>query len=381
MTGFLKALILQGGGALGAYQAGVFEHLAGEDFAPDWIIGTSIGAINGAIIAGNQPEKRVERLRAFWEGMAPASSWADIWSLVMWAEAFNPFAAVMGATTKNAAVLGAMAQGIDGFFVPRAVGGLDFGGRVAIGDAGFYDTSPLKQTLLDLVDFDYLNNGSIRLSVSAVNVATGELAVFDTRDKAPITPEHIMASGALPPAFPPIVIGKHAYWDGGLHSNTPLEILLGEAPERDALVFMIDLWDPTEALPGTMTEVMARQKAIQYASRMDQQLKMDKRLEALQQAIRTLATLVPADVLSVPETAMLSALGCDRTVQIVRMILQTEPHADQFRDVDFSKGTVHARWAAGIRDASRALRHKSWLQPVPPHSGLIIHELKQEQDI
>jgi NTE family protein len=378
MTTPLIAMILQGGGALGAYQAGVFEQLRAHDFAPDWIIGTSIGAISGAIIAGNPPGQRTEKLRAFWDGMAPAASWADLWSPVGWAEAFNPFAALMGAATKNSAVLGAMAQGIDGFFKPRFGSGWDLTGAVPIAQAGFYDTAPLRQTLIDLVDFDYLNDGKIRLSVSAVDIATGELVVFDTKGKGEITPEHIMASGALPPAFPPVVIDGRAYWDGGLHSNTPLEILLCEAPSRDALVFMIDLWDPSEALPTTMAEVMARQKAIQYSSRMDQQLKIDQRLEALQQAIRSLSMLVPADIISKPETAKLAAMGCDRTVQVIRLVLQTEAHADQYRDVDFSTATVRARWAAGSKDANRALKHKAWLKPVPPHAGLIIHELEQE---
>jgi NTE family protein len=374
----MTALILQGGGALGAYQAGVFAALSAQDYAPDWIIGTSIGAINGAIIAGNPPATRVQKLRNFWDGMAPAASWTDIWSPVMWAEALNPFAALMGVTTQDSAVLSAMSLGIEGFFSPRIGASLNVNGQVSITEAGFYDTSPLRRTLLDLVDFDYLNAGKVRLSVSAVDIATGELAVFDTKDKAIITPEHIMASGALPPAFPPIVIGDRAFWDGGLHSNTPLEFLLGEAPERDALVFMIDLWDPTEAWPDTMAQVMARQKAIQYSSRMDQQLKIDQRLETLQQVIRTLATLIPPDILREPETAALTSLGCDRTIQIVRLILKNEPNADQFRDVDFSAATVNARWNAGTNDAARALKHKSWLKPVPPHSGLIIHELEQE---
>ena len=378
MPDTITALILQGGGALGAYQAGVFEALSVHEFAPDWIIGTSIGAINGAIIAGNPPETRLAKLRAFWDQMSPATSWMDIWSPVAWAEMFNPFAAVIGASTKNSAVLGAMAQGIGGFFIPRAVPNWDFSAPVAIGEAGFYDTSPLRETLLDLVDFDYLNGGKVRLSVTAVDIATGELAVFDTLDKAPLTPEHIMASGALPPAFPPVVIGEHAYWDGGIHSNTPLEILLGQEHERDAIIFMIDLWDPTEALPANMTEVMARQKAIQYASHMTEQLKIDQQIEMLQQAIRTLSSHLPADILAKPEVAKLAGLGCDRTVQIIRLILKSETDADQFRDVDFSKATVNARWDAGKADAGRALKHKAWLRPVPPHAGIIIHELPQE---
>lgn len=372
------AMILQGGGALGAYQAGVFEQLAAHDFAPDWIIGTSIGAINGAIIAGNPPEKRLEKLHGFWEGMAPASSWADLWSPPAWAEAFNPFAGLIGNISKNSAILDAMARGIDGFFTPRTPPVWDLTAPVAIAEAGFYDTSPLRETLLEYVDFDYLNKGKVRLSVTAVNIRTSDLEIFDSHGKDVITPDHIMASGALPPAFPPVVIEGQAYWDGGVHSNTPLEILLGEQHDRDALVFMIDLWDPTEALPGTMAEVMARQKAIQYASRMSEQMKIDQQIEKLQLAIRGLAKLVPAEKLAEPEIAKLAALGADRTIHIVHMILKSEAHSDQFRDVDFSPATVSARWKAGAHDAKRALKHEAWLKPVPPHAGIIIHELPQE---
>ena len=377
MTKQLTALILQGGGALGAYQAGVYEQLSAQHFQPDWIVGTSIGAINGAIIAGNRPEHRVAKLRAFWDSLAPASSWLDAWSPVAWAEIFNPFAAAMGVTTRNGAVLGAMSQGIAGFFSPRLGVNCGINAPVAIADAGFYDTSPLRQTLLDHVDYDYLNSGPVRLSVCAVNVASGEMKVFDSNDKEPLGPEHIMASGALPPAFPPVIIGGQAYWDGGIYSNTPLEVLLAEDANRDGLFFMIDLWDPSEALPQSMAEVMERQKSIQFAGRAREQLKIRAREEKLQQAIRALAALVPADQLQDPAVAKLAAKGCDRTIQIVRLIMRQLQSDDQFKDVDFTAATVNARWAAGKADAARALEHKSWLKPVPPHSGIIIHELEQ----
>ncbi len=378
MTKPITALILQGGGALGAYQAGVYAQLSAQDFQPDWIIGTSIGAINGAIIAGNRPEHRVAKLRSFWDGLAPAWSWLDAWSPVAWAEMYNPFAATMGATSRSSAVFHAMSRGIEGFFTPRFPINWDMRAPVSIGEAGLYDSSPLRQTLLEHVDFDYLNSGPVRLSVCAVDIANGEMKVFDTRGKEHLRPEHIMASGALPPAFPPVVIDDHAYWDGGIHSNTPLEVLLAEDANRDALVFMIDLWDPSEALPQSMAEVMERQKAIQFAGRVREQLKIQAREEELQQAIRALAALVPADRLKAPAIAKLAVKGRDRTIQIVRLIMKRLDGDDQFKDVDFTKTTVNARWTAGNNDAARALRQKSWLKPVPPHSGLIIHELEQE---
>ena len=376
MTDELIAIILQGGGALGAYQAGVFENLAAHDVTPDWIIGTSIGAINGAIIAGNRPQDRVAMLTSFWHGMAPAASWLDAWTPAAWTGTVNPFAPWFAGVAKKQAVLSAMTQGVPGFFTPRFGAALDPDAPVAPGDAGFYDTSPLRQTLLDHIDFDYLGNGPVRLSVCAVDVESAEFKVFDSSETR-IGPEHIMASGALPPAFPPVVIEGRAYWDGGIYSNTPLEVLLGEERNRDALVFMIDLWDPTEHLPTSMASVMDRMKSIQYTGRTTAQIHVRARIEELQKAIRLLAEEIPAARLADPAVAQLAAKGTDRTVNVVRLIMQALDGDDQFRDVDFTLATVDARWAAGHADVGRALRHKAWLKPVPPHAGLVIHELDQ----
>ncbi|MEG3145303.1 patatin-like phospholipase family protein [Sphingomonas sp. RT2P30] len=375
MADQLIAIILQGGGALGAYQAGVFENLAAHEIVPDWIIGTSIGAI----IAGNEPERRVERLTAFWQSMAPAPSWLDAWGPRGWAGVFNPFAPLLASISKNQAIISAMTQGIDGFFQPRPGASLDPAAPVPLNQAGFYDTVPLRRTLLKHVDFDYLNDGPVRLSVCAVDIETAEFHVFDTTDKSHgrIGPEHIMASGALPPAFPPILIDSRAYWDGGIYSNTPLEVLLNEGRNRDALVFMVDLWDPTELLPSSMSGVMDRMKSIQYTGRTTAQIQVRRRIEDLQKAIRLLSEAVPAALRDDPEIAKLAAKGTDRTVNVVRLIMEAIEGDDQFRDVDFTRATVNARWAAGKADIARALRHKAWLKPVPPHAGLVIHELEQ----
>lgn len=382
MTDQLIAMILQGGGALGSYQAGVFEQISANGFVPDWIVGTSIGAINGAIIAGNEPDRRVDRLVSFWRTLEPAASWFDLWTPRGWGEMFNPYNPVLTSLSKNRAVLSAMTQGIDGFFAPRLPLNADLFTPVAIDEAAFYDTSPLHRTLLDHVDFDYLNDGPIRLSVCAVNVESAAFKVFDTANQAdgPIGPRHIMASGALPPAFPPILIDGQAYWDGGIYSNTPLEVLLNDQLDRDALVFLVDLWDPTERLPTTMSEVMDRMKSIQYTGRTTAQIQVRKRIEDLQKAIRLLAEQVPQDRLAEPAVAALAAKGADRTVNVIRLIMKALEGDDQFRDVDFTASTVVARWAAGNADAARALRHKAWLKPVPPHAGLVIHELDQHEE-
>jgi NTE family protein len=382
MTDQLIAMILQGGGALGSYQAGVFQQISANGFVPDWIVGTSIGAINGAIIAGNEPDRRVDRLVSFWRTLEPASSWFDLWTPRGWGEMLSPFNPVLTSLSKNRAVLSAMTQGIDGFFKPRLPLNADLFTPVAIDEAGFYDTSPLYQTLLDHVDFDCLNDGPIRLSVCAVNVESAAFKVFDTADKTdgPIGPRHIMASGALPPAFPPVVIDGQAYWDGGIYSNTPLEVLLNDQLDRDALVFLVDLWDPTEHLPATMSDVMDRMKSIQYTGRTTAQIQVRKRIEDLQKAIRLLAEQIPQDRLADPAVAALAAKGADRTVNVIRLIMKALEGDDQFRDVDFTASTVVARWAAGNADAARALRHKAWLKPVPPHAGLVIHELDQHEE-
>ena len=380
MTDQLIAMILQGGGALGAYQAGVFEQITAKGFVPDWIVGTSIGAINGAIIAGNEPEHRVDKLASFWRSVGPAASWFDLWTPKGLAEAFDPLVPMLTSLSKNRAVLSAITRGIDGFFEPRLPFNFDLNASVPLNKAGFYDTSPLHQTLLDHIDFDYLNDGPVRLSVCAVNVETAEFTVFDTADKSagPIGPGHIMASGALPPAFPPVLIGEHAYWDGGIYSNTPLEVLLNDDLCHDALVFMVDLWDPTERLPTTMPGVMDRMKSIQYTGRTTAQIRIRKRLEDLQKAIGLLAEQIPADRLADPAIAALAAKGRNRTVNVIRLIMEALEGDDQFRDVDFTAATIDARWAAGNADAVRALRHKAWLEPVPPHAGLVIHELDQD---
>ena len=361
-------LILQGGGALGAYQAGVYQQLHEANTPVEWIIGTSIGAINSALIAGNPPEKRLAQLRAFWDSLAPDALHRDnFWpSISPWlgvASSFNTMNTLM--------------QGVTGFFKPRFGATWDINARVPLEQAGFYDTSPLKATLEKYVDFDYLNQGPIRISICAVDIDDGQGVIFDSK-KHRIEPEHIMASGALPPGFPPIKIGKHAYWDGGVYSNTPLEVFLDEERNTDALCFMVDLWDPTETRPQSIADAMTRYKSIQYASRSKEHLLMHKNLQDMQRAIRELTLHLPAAERQKPELQALMSMGCDHTVSVVHLIMKALPDDHYFKDVDFSSSTIQARWAAGELDCKRALRHKSWLQPLPPHAGLVVHELHQE---
>lgn len=368
MTDQNTVLILQGGGALGAYQAGVYEQLHEAEVPVEWVIGTSIGAINSALIAGNEPQNRIRQLHAFWDSLAPdAVHRENFWP------AMTPWMNIAG----NFSTLFALTQGVTGFFKPRFGAAWDINARVPLDQTGFYDTSPLRTTLEKYVDFDYLNDSPIRLSVCAVDIDDGQGVIFDSK-KQTIFPEHIMASGALPPGFPPVKIGDRAYWDGGVYSNSPLEVFLEEERNADALCFMVDLWDPTETRPTSIADAMTRYKNIQYASRSKEHLLTHQKLQDLQRAIRELSHHLPAAERKKAELKPLMAMGCGHTVNVVHLIMKALPDDHYFKDVDFSMGTMQTRWAAGIHDCKRALRHKTWLKPLPPHAGLVIHELVQE---
>ncbi len=361
-------LILQGGGALGAYQAGVYQQLQEHQIPLDWVIGTSIGAINSALIAGNPPETRIAQIRAFWESLAPltarqTSAWPRL----------EPWQST--AHTLN--LVGTLMNGVDGFFKPRIGAAWDLNAKVPLAKAGFYDTSPLKSTLEKYVDFDYLNRGGLRVCVCAVDIDSGQCKVFDS-SKQKLQAEHIMASGALPPGFPPIEIEGHAYWDGGVYSNSPLEVFLEEGDDHNALCFMVDLWDPTETRPESIYEALTRYKSIQYASRSTEQLAMHQKIQDLQKAIRILGKKLPAEEHKKEELQPLLCLGHDHTVNVVHLIMKALPGDHYFKDIDFANATVETRWQAGMADCQRALKRKAWLQPLPPHAGLIIHELPQE---
>ncbi len=364
-------LVLQGGGALGAYQGGVYQVLNEHGCQPDWVVGTSIGAINSALIAGNPPEHRLARLQEFWHVVGRADVRLD--------PSFAPFTAWLGPWIKAGSYFDTLTRGIPGFFVPRPGATLDIDQQVPTPQAGFYDTTPLHDTLERLVDFDYLNAGHVRCTVCAVEVGTGELAVFDSA-KEPLTAKHIMASGALPPGFPPVVINGKAYWDGGIYSNTPADIVLDDAERRDTLCFMVDLWDPTDDEPQSISAAMARQKDIQYASRTREHLEHHRRMQNMRHAIHALASRLSPQDRQDPAIKQATRLGCCSSIHIVHLIMKALPTDDRNKDVDFARSSLDARWQNGVHDAQRALRHKSWLKPPPAHVGMVIHELPQEPE-
>ncbi len=365
-------LVLQGGGALGAYQGGVFDQLAQADVAIDWVVGTSIGAINGAIIAGNPPEHRLAKLRGFWHSLAPKPT---PMAAAFGGEAMPWLQPWLQAWQDGSRTLGTLMQGVPGFFTPRL--GVDMQRELPTGEASFYDTSSLRQTLCEHVDFAYLNAGHVRYTAQAVNVATAELVNFDNHRGTTLRPEHVMASGALPPGFAAVDIDGAFFWDGGIYSNTPLDVVLDDAPAKavDRLVLMVDLWDPTQALPRSLAQVCARQKDIQYASRSTQHLDEYRKRQSLRSTIAQLGHAMPKP--HSPQVLALLSQAQAPNVTIVRLVMKALPRDDAMKDIDFSAATVLARWAAGVLDAKRALAHAHWFEPSAPQTGLVVHELAQ----
>lgn len=357
------ALVLQGGGALGAYQGGVFEALARAGHTPDWIAGVSIGAINAAIIAGNPAETRIERLRAFWDLASSRVTVPPLFPAGFMRSWFNELSANVVA-----------AAGVPGFFEPRlppAIMSLP-GTPAAI---SHYDTTPLRQTLLDLVDFDRLNSGDMRLSVGAVNVITGNLTYFDTTERR-IEPEHIMASGALPPGFPPVMIEGEPYWDGGLVCNTPLQYVLDQR-ELDASieVFQVDLFNARGVMPRNLFDVAQREKDIRYSSRTRLNTDMARELMKLRDAAYRLAQKLPKGLRDDPDAQLLGNRGCDSAVTVMHLINRGEGYETHSKDYEFSRVTVDGHWAAGLEDAEHSIHHRHWVDRKPMSAGMQVFDL------
>ena len=351
-------LVLQGGGALGAYQAGVFEAMSQVARPPDWIAGISIGAINAALIAGNPPERRVERLHEFWQMVSSGAgqmlpNWSGERSLL------NQWSAAS-----------AIALGIRGFFEPRVGPALLLGGKAPV--LSYYDTAPLKATLERLVDFDRINHKDIRFSVGAVNVRTGNSIYFDNLSQT-IGPEHIMASGALPPGFPPVMVKGKAYWDGGIYSNTPIEAVLDDRPRRDALIFAVNVWHQTAPEPESIWQVMGRTKDIQFASRADSHIARQKQIHRLRHVIRQLTQQLSASKQADPAVKELSSWGCGTTMHVAHLLAPRLESEDHTKDIDFSPSGVKARREAGYSDTLSMIERSPWREPTDPIEGVVEH--------
>ena len=367
------ALLLQGGGALGAYQGGVYEALAEANVHPDWIAGISIGAINAAIIAGNPPNARVDRLREFWTKVTSNGPWD--WSA-------NPFVDLARTDdTRNllnqmSANLNAM-FGAGGFFSARPlVPWLQPGGTLAA--TSFYDTNHLKHTLEGLVDFDRLNAGMTRFSAGAVNVRTGNFVYFDTSTHT-IAPEHVMASGALPPGFPAVEIDGEHYWDGGLVSNTPLQWVIESSPRRqDTLAFQVDLWSSQGALPRNLAEVATRHKEIQFSSRTRASTAQFKSVHRVQRALAALLRRLPDNLEENDDLKILKSVASDKVYNIIHLIYRARNYEGHSKDYEFSRLSMQDHWRAGYHDAVRTLRHPEVLARPASLDGVFTFDLERD---
>ena len=352
-------LVLQGGGALGSYQAGVYEALASSEYLPDWVAGISIGAINAAIIAGNTPENRLKSLRSFWGGITAHTS--------LWPSALDGSLAVW---QKKASVLTALMFGQPGFFSPRTLQHWFSSDKLV----SYYDTSALKETLERLVDFDRINNAEdMRLSVGAVNVRTGHFAYFDS-EEITIRPEHVMASGALPPGFPPVEIDGEQYWDGGLFSNTPLQYMVDYYPRRSRLIFQVDVFDAHGRLPANLDEVNEREKDIRYSSRTQFTTNTLREKHDVRHAINELHKLLPPDLANTEQAKRLYEHGCVTEMDIMQLIYRPIEPQGALKDFEFSRSSMEIRWQQGIFDANAVLRASPWLAPMPKELGVRVFE-------
>ena len=359
-------LVLQGGGALGAYQAGAFQCLAEAGFDIGWVAGISIGAINAAIICGNPPDRRTERLQEFWEEVSSVLAFTPpVWGPKS-RHMFTEFAAAE-----------VMAAGVPGFFKPQLpMAFWPFGESQAL---SVYDTSPLQKTLGELVDFDYLNDKGPRLSVGATDIETGNFAYFDSR-KSRIDARHIMASGALPPGFPPVEIDGHLYWDGGLVSNTPLQYVMDNAGRDPLCIFQIDLFSARGDRPSDIQDVQQRDKDIRYSSRTRLTTDRYRHLHNLRAAAERLAAKLPKDMQSDPDLAVLREAGPDCPMTLVHLIHRKEGFEGNSKDYEFSRLSMTEHWAAGNADVKRTLSHKQWLSRQPGRDGLQVFDLSSKDE-
>lgn len=359
-------LVLQGGGALGSYQAGVYQALHEAGIEPDWVIGTSIGAINASLIAGNAPERRLARLREFWKRMEQKPVWGP--------------GSIFPGFNEKLAYWSTVTHGVAGFFRPNPLAHVSESYPLGADHAGFYSTAPLEQTLRELVDFDLANRCAPRLTVGAAHVGTSQMRYFDSRD-GELTVKHVMASGALPPAFPAVRIDGELYWDGGILSNTPTEAVFDDNPRKDSLIFSVHLWNPSGSEPTTMAEVLNRHKDVQYSSRIASQIVRQQQAHRLRHVINQLAARLPESERGDPAVRELMSYGCATRMHVVRLLapqLERETHT---KDIDFSPSGITRRWNAGYAHTRSVLARKPWVGEFDPLSGVVLHEHMDEMPL
>lgn len=361
------ALVLQGGGALGAYQAGVYQALHEANIEPDYLSGVSIGAVNSAIIAGNSREQRLPRLRTFWERVTERRVWC-----------YTPDADVFRKAYNTASAWVTLLRGQPGFFKPRFPGPwMSLGGAATA--TSYYDNGPLLETLEELVDFSMINERTVRFSVGAVNVLSGNFMYFDNA-KEVIGPEHIMASGALPPALPMVKIGTDHFWDGGIVSNTPLQPLLEEDENVNTLIFQVDLFSARGNLPRDILDVMARQKDIVYSSRTRYNTDVYRRIHAWKTRLGEALKKVPPKALTDEEQALKAELANLPVFTILHLIYQQKAYESHAKDYEFSGSSMREHWQSGYDDTVRTLKRRDWLEMPPEGAGIVVHDVHREDD-
>jgi NTE family protein len=353
-----QVLVLQGGGALGAYQVGVYQALDEAGVELDWVVGTSIGAINAAIIAGSPHAERMGRLAEFWSRIEQ-----------------DHLIDALALPSTSAVVRNWLAAfvGVPGFFEPNGRAFLSPSAPLPCEEAGYYSVEPLKRTLADLIDFELLARAGTRLTVGASDVTSGEMTYFDSRDTR-LDLRHILASGALPPAFPPVRIDDGLYWDGGILSNTPVEVVFDDRPRRDSMVYAVHLWNPEGHEPRSMREVLNRTKDVQYASRSAVHIARQRQLHELRHVITRLADLIPEPLSQDPEVRALAEYGCRTRMHVVRLLAPRLDGEDQNKDLDFSASGIRRRWEAGFAHTMRVLETAPWRGESDPLEGFVLHE-------
>ena len=355
-------LVLQGGGALGAYQAGAYAELCEAGMQPDWVAGVSIGAINAALIAGNPAELRVPRVREFWERVSRFSPPA----LPTGFESMRPLMNQMSAAS-------AIAFGVPGFFSPRPIPPF-FAPDGSLGALSFYDTTPLRATLEELIDFDLINRKHVRLSLGAVNLRNGNSVYFDN-SKMSIGAEHVMASGALPPGFPPVEIDGELYWDGGIVSNSPLTYVTDEDPRMSALIFQVDVFSALGQLPENLAQALERAKDVQYASKTRFNTDRIKQLEVMRETLRRVLDKLPPKMQTDPDVKALRAASNRGKVSLVHVINRHALRTSQYKDAEFSRATVTDLWTAGSSDIQRILNDSASVRVIKLGTGLHVYDL------
>src|SRR5712671_3227870 len=362
-----RVLVLQGGGALGSYQAGAYQALCHHDFEPEWVAGISIGAINAAIIAGNPRETRVDRLKEFWEMVSSPVSWSPVTKGDRARSLFNETSAALIATF-----------GVPGFFMPR-LPPAPLWPPGSPQSQSYYDTAPLKRTLERLVDFDRINDLKTRLSVGAVGVTSGNLKYFDNFEfrklNKKIGPEHIMASGALPPGFPSIVIEGEHFWDGGIASNTPLDYVLDEAGRSDLLIFQVDLFSARGPLPVSLLEAAEREKDIRFSSRTRMNTDKNRQIHNARKAVRDLIDKLPDHLKDDPSVEFLREAAKENTVTVVHLIYRSKNYESNSKDYDFSHIGMVEHWGAGVRDVHLSMRRRQSLERPQSDETMVAYDL------